>query len=50
MCNGIPVFAIADPGEHGNLESIPALQKSCRYSIQALHYQLLAPLVRTRFC
>ena len=24
MRNGIPAFTIADPGEHGNLESIPA--------------------------
>ena len=28
MCNGIPVFTITDFGEHGNSESIPALQTS----------------------
>ena len=26
VCNGISAFAIADPREHGNSESIPALQ------------------------
>ena len=28
MCNGIPAFAIANFGEHGNLEFIPAFQMS----------------------
>ena len=28
MCNGISVFVITDLGEHGNSESIPALQTS----------------------
>ena len=28
MCNGIPVFTVADFGEHGNSESIQALQTS----------------------
>ena len=49
MCNGIPLFAIVDPGEHGKSESISVLQTSYRYGIQALHYQLLTPSVRMRF-
>ena len=39
VCNGILVFTIADSGECGNSESIPAFQTFYRYGIYVLHYQ-----------
>ena len=47
MCNGIPVFAIANFGEHGNSESIPAFQTYGLHVIFTINLQI--PSVRAWF-
>ena len=46
MYNGIPVFVIADSGEHGNLESIPAIQISLWLCIHVLYTLSIANAIR----
>ena len=48
MCNGIPVLAIADLGDHDNSESLHS-KNLYRYCIHVLHYRLQKPSERTWF-